>query len=57
MVGAGQLIRLLLFGLEYTLALFIVGGLMIVYVTFGGMRGQLGCRSLKHAYYRLAGHA
>lgn len=36
MVGAGQLIRLL-FGLEYTLALFIVGGLMIVYVTFGGM--------------------
>ena len=36
MVGAGQLIRLLL-GLEYTLALFIVGGLMIIYVTFGGM--------------------
>ncbi len=36
MVGAGQLIRLL-FGLEYTLALFIVGGLMIIYVTFGGM--------------------
>ena len=36
MVGAGQLIRLL-FGLDYTLALFIVGGLMIVYVTFGGM--------------------
>ncbi len=36
MVGAGQLIRLL-FGLEYTLALFIVGGLMMIYVTFGGM--------------------
>ncbi|MGZ8361808.1 MAG: cation/acetate symporter ActP, partial [Allosphingosinicella sp.] len=36
MVGAGQLIRLL-FGLPYTYAVMIVGGLMIVYVLFGGM--------------------
>ena len=36
MVGAGQLIRLL-FGLDYTVAVLIVGALMIVYVTFGGM--------------------
>ena len=36
MVGAGQLIRAL-FGLQYIYAELIVGGLMIVYVTFGGM--------------------
>lgn len=36
MVGAGQLIRLL-FGLDYHLALVIVGVLMMLYVTFGGM--------------------
>ncbi len=36
MVGAGQLIKLL-FGLDYIVALFIVGGLMMIYVTFGGM--------------------
>lgn len=36
MVGAGQLIQLL-FGLDYTYALVIVGTLMICYVTFGGM--------------------
>ncbi|AWI78634.1 cation acetate symporter [Parazoarcus communis] len=36
MVGAGQLIKLL-FGLEYNVALFVVGALMMVYVTFGGM--------------------
>jgi cation/acetate symporter len=36
MVGAGQLIQLL-FGLPYTLAVIIVGVLMILYVTFGGM--------------------
>jgi cation/acetate symporter len=36
MVGAGQLIRLL-FGLPYIYAVMIVGGLMIVYVLFGGM--------------------
>jgi cation/acetate symporter len=36
MVGAGQLIQLL-FGLPYALAVVIVGVLMILYVTFGGM--------------------
>ena len=36
MVGAGKLIQIL-FGLPYDLAVYIVGGLMILYVTFGGM--------------------
>jgi len=36
MVGAGQLIELL-FGLPYLLAVVLVGVLMIIYVTFGGM--------------------
>jgi cation/acetate symporter len=36
MVGAGQLIQLL-FGLEYNYAVVIVGILMMIYVTFGGM--------------------
>ena len=36
MVGAGQLIKLL-FGLDYNVALVIVGVLMMVYVIFGGM--------------------
>jgi len=36
MVGAGQLIKLL-FGLDYNIAVVLVGILMILYVTFGGM--------------------
>lgn len=36
MVGAGQLIKLL-FGLDYHIAVIVVGALMVVYVTFGGM--------------------
>ncbi|MCB1901180.1 cation acetate symporter [Cognatazoarcus halotolerans] len=36
MVGAGQLIKLL-FGLDYPIAVTVVGVLMVVYVTFGGM--------------------
>jgi cation/acetate symporter len=36
MVGAGQLIELL-FGLPYLWAVVIVGVLMVIYVTFGGM--------------------
>ena len=36
MVGAGQLIKLL-FGLDYGIALVVVGALMMVHVTFGGM--------------------
>lgn len=36
MVGSGKLIEVL-FGLDYTYAVVIVGALMMVYVTFGGM--------------------
>lgn len=36
MVGAGQLIKLL-FGLDYWVAVVIVGALMMLYVLFGGM--------------------
>ncbi|MDH4556065.1 cation acetate symporter [Pseudomonas sp. BN417] len=36
MVGAGQLIKLL-FGLDYQMAVVVVGMLMLVYVIFGGM--------------------
>jgi cation/acetate symporter len=36
MVGAGQLIKLL-FGLDYNVAVVLVGVLMVLYVTFGGM--------------------
>lgn len=36
MVGAGQLIRLL-FGIDYWIAVVLVGVLMVIYVTFGGM--------------------
>ena len=36
MVGSGKLIQLL-FGLPYWMAVMIIGGLMILYVTFGGM--------------------
>jgi K+-dependent Na+/Ca+ exchanger-like protein len=36
MVGAGKLIQVL-FGMDYSYAVFMVGALMIVYVTFGGM--------------------
>ena len=36
MVGAGKLIQLL-FGLEYEVAVILVGVLMVLYVTFGGM--------------------
>jgi cation/acetate symporter len=36
MVGAGQLVQLL-FGIDYSLAVVLVGVLMILYVAFGGM--------------------
>lgn len=36
MVGAGSLIKLL-FGIDYDLAVMIVGGVMLAYVIFGGM--------------------
>lgn len=36
MVGAGKLIEVL-FGMPYELAIFLVGGLVVIYVTAGGM--------------------
>ncbi|HET6518608.1 MAG TPA: cation acetate symporter, partial [Geminicoccaceae bacterium] len=53
MVGAGQLIKLL-FGLEYTYAVIIVGVLMIMYVTFGGMLATTWVQIIK-AVLLLAG--
>ena len=46
MVGAGQLIQLL-FGLDYWLAVVIVGGLMMVYVLFGGMTATTWVQIIK----------
>ncbi len=46
MVGAGQLIKLL-FGLEYWIAVIIVGGLMMVYVLFGGMTATTWVQIIK----------
>jgi cation/acetate symporter len=46
MVGAGQLIKLL-FGLEYWIAVAIVGALMMVYVLFGGMTATTWVQIIK----------
>jgi len=46
MVGAGQLIKLL-FGLEYWMAVVIVGALMKVYVLFGGMTATTWVQIIK----------
>ncbi|MCK0533252.1 cation/acetate symporter ActP, partial [Sphingobium agri] len=46
MVGAGQLIKLL-FGLPYTVAVLIVGTLMMLYVLFGGMRATTWVQIIK----------
>jgi len=46
MVGAGQLTKLL-FGLEYWMAVVIVGGLMMVYVLFGGMTATTWVQIIK----------
>ncbi len=53
MVGAGALIKLL-FGLEYWMAVVIVGGLMMVYVLFGGMTATTWVQIIK-AVMLLAG--
>ena len=53
MVGAGQLIKLL-FGLEYWMAVAIVGALMMVYVLFGGMTATTWVQIIK-AVLLLAG--
>jgi cation/acetate symporter len=46
MVGAGHLIRLL-FGLDYNLAVLIVGGVMLAYVIFGGMMATTWVQIIK----------
>ncbi len=46
MVGAGQLIKIL-FGLEYTYAVMIVGVLMMLYVLFGGMTATTWVQIIK----------
>lgn len=46
MVGAGQLIQLL-FGLEYNMAVVVVGVLMMIYVTFGGMTATTWVQIIK----------
>jgi cation/acetate symporter len=46
MVGAGSLIKLL-FGLDYWMAVAIVGGLMMIYVLFGGMTATTWVQIIK----------
>ena len=46
MVGAGQLIKLL-FGLDYWIAVVLVGALMMVYVLFGGMTATTWVQIIK----------
>jgi len=53
MVGAGKLIQLL-FGLPYSWAVIIVGTLMVLYVTFGGMLATTWVQIIK-AVLLLAG--
>jgi cation/acetate symporter len=53
MVGAGNLIKLL-FGLDYDLAVMIVGGVMLAYVIFGGMMATTWVQIIK-AVLLLAG--
>jgi cation/acetate symporter len=46
MVGAGKLI-VLLFGLDYNIAVVIVGSLMMIYVAFGGMTATTWVQIIK----------
>ncbi|MBQ0930217.1 cation acetate symporter [Ideonella alba] len=46
MVGAGSLIKLL-FGLDYWVAVVLVGGLMMIYVLFGGMTATTWVQIIK----------
>ncbi|MBN8442848.1 MAG: cation acetate symporter [Thauera sp.] len=56
MVGAGQLIKLL-FGLDYNVALVVVGALMMVYVTFGGMVATTWVQIIKACMLLVGGTA
>lgn len=46
MVGGGQLIQLL-FGIDYVYAIALVGGLMVLYVAFGGMMATTWVQIIK----------
>jgi cation/acetate symporter len=46
MVGAGQLIKLL-FGLDYIVAVCMVGAIMMIYVLFGGMTATTWVQIIK----------
>ena len=46
MVGAGSLIKLL-FGLDYSVAVLVVGALMMIYVMFGGMTATTWVQIIK----------
>ncbi|WP_460419189.1 cation/acetate symporter [Pseudomonas sp. microsymbiont 2] len=56
MVGAGQLIKLL-FGLNYSVAVVVVGLLMLVYVIFGGMLATTWVQITKAILLLLGGTA
>lgn len=54
MVGAGQLIELL-FGLDYSVAVVLVGVMMMLYVTFGGMMATTWVQIIKAGMLLAAG--
>ena len=56
MVGAGQLIKLL-FGLDYAYAVVLVGVLMVIYVTFGGMIATTWVQIIKAVLLLVGGSA
>jgi cation/acetate symporter len=56
MVGAGQLIKLL-FGLNYNIAVVIVGLLMMAYVIFGGMLATTWVQIIKAVCYFQVQHS
>jgi len=54
MVGAGKLMQLLL-GIPYTYAIIGVGALLVVYVTFGGMKATTWVQIIKAVLLMLSG--
>jgi len=53
MVGAGDLVHLL-FGMNYDVAIWIIGGFMLVYVLFGGMLATTWVQIIKAVLMSLA---
>jgi len=56
LIGAGGLIRII-FGLDYILAIVIVGGLMLIYVLLGGMIATTWVQIIKAVLLLAAGVA